>query len=239
MRAPLSSLYKKLPSYRGLLRSVLGNISLVNTAEVVTRKVVRGAYVSTSTLLVSFCVANTGLHVIGYPACIEGASMKPFLNQTSYYPSLSWLYLNVDWVFVNLLAARSFEFERGEVVVFVSPKDPHDFVIKRLVGLEGDIIADSKFSEHEVVVPKGHCWLEGDNESNSIDSNNYGPVPLGLIFAKASHIIWPPERWQSIEPNPSKGRLKAFETTGVAKTLRISSRLPKVPSSETEEEDWI
>ena len=122
MRAALSSFYKKLPSYRGVLRSVLGNISVADTAEVVTRRVCRIAYVGTSTLVVSFCVANTGLHVVGYPACIEGASMKPFLNQTSYYPSLSWLYLNVDWVFVNLWVARTFKFERGEVVVFVSPK---------------------------------------------------------------------------------------------------------------------
>lgn len=110
-------------------------------------------------------------------------------------------------------------------------------MIKRLIGLEGDIIADSKFSEYEIVVPKGHCWLEGDNESNSIDSNNYGPVALGLIFAKASHIIWPPERWQRIEPNPAKGRSKNFESIKGSQCLRISNRIPKVP--QIEEEDWM
>ena len=31
-------------------------------------------------------------------------------------------------------------------------------------------------------------------------------VPVGLIHAKASHIIWPPERWGRIEKEIPKGR---------------------------------
>ena len=30
-------------------------------------------------------------------------------------------------------------------------------------------------------MPRGHVWIEGDNESNSNDSNQFGPVAAGLI----------------------------------------------------------
>ncbi|KFM78284.1 Mitochondrial inner membrane protease subunit 2, partial [Stegodyphus mimosarum] len=33
-----------------------------------------------------------------------------------------------------------------------------------------------------------------------MDSNFFGPVSVGLIIAKASHIVWPPSRWQKLEP---------------------------------------
>jgi hypothetical protein len=25
---------------------------------------------------------------------------------------------------------------------------------------------------------KGHCWVEGDNWDNSVDSNKYGPISM-------------------------------------------------------------
>lgn len=40
-------------------------------------------------------------------------------------------------------------------------------------------------------MPEGHCWLAGDNINMSRDSREYGPVPLGLIRAKAIARIWP------------------------------------------------
>ena len=32
-----------------------------------------------------------------------------------------------------------------------------------------------------VQVPRGHLWVEGDNEHNSNDSNHFGPVASGLV----------------------------------------------------------
>jgi signal peptidase I len=34
-----------------------------------------------------------------------------------------------------------------------------------------------------LVVPQGYCFLLGDNRNHSIDSRNFGPVPLSNIFA--------------------------------------------------------
>jgi hypothetical protein len=33
-------------------------------------------------------------------------------------------------------------------------------------------------------VPPGHIWIEGDNHEVSIDSRNYGPIPIGLLEGK-------------------------------------------------------
>lgn len=52
--------------------------------------------------------------------------------------------------------------------------------------------------------------MEGDNLAHSMDSNNFGPVSLGLITAKASYIVWPPSRWQYIENKLPK---KSFSTS--------------------------
>ncbi|EFJ43524.1 hypothetical protein VOLCADRAFT_119055 [Volvox carteri f. nagariensis] len=41
----------------------------------------------------------------------------------------------------------------------------------------------------------GRCWLEGDNPEASGDSRNmYGPVHLGLLEGRVTHVIWPPWR---------------------------------------------
>jgi inner membrane protease subunit 2 len=80
--------------------------------------------------------------------------------------------------------------------------DPYDYVIKRLVGVEGDVVVGSTFSRHRPVnVAAGSCWVEGDNRKSSVDSYSaYGPIPSGLIFGKATHVIWPPSRWRRLQP---------------------------------------
>ncbi len=147
--------------------------------------------------------STTFFNVVGYPASITGVSMRPALNDFDYKrieKHAFFNYLDLDWVFVNCWAARDFEFHRGEIVVLISPKDPYDKVIKRIVALEGDVIENSRYSPRvDIVVPEGGCWVEGDNRTNSVDSNScYGPVSTGLIVGKATHIIWPPERWGRI-----------------------------------------
>jgi inner membrane protease subunit 2 len=149
--------------------------------------------------------------MVGYPACVNGKSMQPMFNfsqETSNshrYNFSSWrnsaFRLDLDWVFVNCWAARNFEFKRGDIVVFVSPKDPYDYVIKRLIAQEGDILSSYRYERSDLLIPEGHCWVEGDNWDNSVDSNRYGPIPKGLVFGVATHVIWPPHKWQKITPS--------------------------------------
>ncbi|KAF6008585.1 hypothetical protein HII13_003909 [Brettanomyces bruxellensis] len=35
-----------------------------------------------------------------------------------------------------------------------------------------------------VIVPEGHCWVTGDNLTDSIDSRTYSVLPMGLICGK-------------------------------------------------------
>jgi inner membrane protease subunit 1 len=92
--------------------------------------------------------------------------------------------------------------KRGDLVTFLSVYDPKKSVCKRVIGLPGDIIcvfpekaiaiasASASSSDDEVnqvehiVVPRGHVWLSGDNLSNSRDSSEFGPIPMGLIQGK-------------------------------------------------------
>ena len=40
-------------------------------------------------------------------------------------------------------------------------------------------------------VPAGHVWIEGDNPTHSLDSRQYGPVPLALIRGRVLVQVWP------------------------------------------------
>ena len=128
-----------------------------------------------------------------YAAQVEGQSMQPLLN-----PSLEQRCNDV--VLLSRLQKRSFAYSRGDVVVLTSPRDPRTSMIKRIIALPGDTVRPQpRFpGERLVLIPDGHVWVEGDHAGCSLDSNVHGPVPLGLVTAKAVAVIWPPSRWQAI-----------------------------------------
>ena len=113
------------------------------------------------------------------PQQMAGPSMLPTLGTEG------------ELVIVDRLSIRrsSFNINRGELLVLLSPLDPQRFVCKRVLGLPGDIICvdptgEKAPSTEHVVIPKGHVWIIGDNASASRDSRTYGPVPMGLIQGK-------------------------------------------------------
>ncbi|CAO1407249.1 unnamed protein product [Diamesa serratosioi] len=140
-------------------------------------------------LLLGLPVGVTIIDTLGYVARVDGDSMKPTFNPLG----------NSDYVFLSKFSARNYEVNRGEIVSLISPKDPEQKIIKRVVGTSGDVIQTLGFKEKYVKIPQGYFWIEGDNSSNSLDSNTFGPCSLGLLTAKATHIVWPPNRWQRLE----------------------------------------
>lgn len=136
-------------------------------------------------------VAVTFLDRVACVARVEGASMQPSLNPGGSQSS--------DVVLLNHWKVRNFEVQRGDIVSLVSPKNPEQKIIKRVIALEGDIIRTMGHKNRYVKVPRGHIWVEGDHHGHSFDSNSFGPVSLGLLHALATHILWPPERWQKLE----------------------------------------
>ncbi|KAJ0818371.1 putative signal peptidase I [Helianthus annuus] len=55
------------------------------------------------------------------------------------------------------------------------------------------------FSYDVVKIPEGYCWVEGDNPTDSLDYRSFGPIPLGLIRGRVTHILWSPQRGQKID----------------------------------------
>ncbi|XP_045503812.1 mitochondrial inner membrane protease subunit 2 [Colias croceus] len=135
-------------------------------------------------------IGVTFLDTVGYVARVEGISMQPVLNPES---------TNTDYVFLSRWSVKDYNVQRGDIISLVSPKDPNQKIIKRVVALEGDIVSTLGYKTAYVRVPEGHCWVEGDHTGHTLDSNTFGPVSLGLINAKAKFIVWPPNRWQSLE----------------------------------------
>ena len=80
---------------------------------------------------------------------------------------------------------------RGDLLVYTSPKDPEEYLIKRLIAGEGDVIrTEGRYSQAVVRIPPGHVWVEGDNWANSVDSNKYGTVPkVGQYSQEHEHFL--------------------------------------------------
>jgi signal peptidase I len=88
-----------------------------------------------------------------------------------------------DWV----LAAPLRHPHRGDVVVVEHPGRPGYEMVKRLIGLPGDLVGDRRMRADE-------WWVEGDLAAASTDSRSFGPVTRDELKAKALLIYWPKER---------------------------------------------
>ncbi|KAM8972053.1 mitochondrial inner membrane protease subunit 2 [Pelodytes ibericus] len=144
-----------------------------------------------SGFFVSVPVTVTFLDRVACVARVEGVSMQPSLNPAGRSDS--------DVVLLNRWSIRNYEVQRGNIVSLLSPKNPEQKIIKRVIALEGDIVKTMGHKNRYIKVPKGHMWVEGDHYGHSFDSNAFGPVSLGLLHAHATYILWPPNRWQKLQ----------------------------------------
>ncbi len=128
---------------------------------------------------------------------VDGASMLPTLT-------------NGELVIVNKLAYKLGEPARGDIIVFYFPVDPSQEFIKRVVGLPGDQVSIHKGAilingqrldepylsvkpnyDGDWTVGNGQLFVLGDNRNNSLDSHNWGTVPMEYVIGKAIFIYWP------------------------------------------------
>ncbi|KAJ2381137.1 hypothetical protein GGI05_006081 [Coemansia sp. RSA 2603] len=98
----------------------------------------------------------------------------------------------------------------GDIVIFISPNDPHRRAVKRVLGVAGDTVCvDPTIDMQEYIqIPPGYVWLQGDNHSNSTDSRTYGPIPVSLLRGRVLGCVWPSPRWlkNGVEIVPGKFR---------------------------------
>jgi signal peptidase I len=136
---------------------------------------------------------------------VDGTSMQPGLNNNQY-------------VLVNKLAYLFHAPERGDVIVFHWPVDTTKDLIKRVIGIPGDVIVIDKTTVRvngvlltepyisapvnpvgiKWVVPSDDYFVMGDNRQVSDDSRDWGFVPKSYIIGKAVLVYWPINSWQFI-----------------------------------------
>jgi len=136
---------------------------------------------------------------------VDGTSMLPGLKNNQY-------------VLVNKLAYLFHVPERGDVIVFHWPVDTNKDLIKRVIGVPGDVIViDNKkvgvngvlLNEPYIsgpanqagktwVVPPNDYFVMGDNRQVSDDSRDWGFVPKSYIIGKAVFVYWPLNSWHFI-----------------------------------------
>ena len=179
-------------------------------------------------LPVSYAFVDLGYNV----SVVSGASMAPSLNPDAdderggagAGSATRW---KRDVVLCERWAAHALRIARGDVVAMSSPDEPGTCLVKRVLALEGDWVvatpaareamawrtggdgAAPKDADDDVLqVPRGHCWVEGDNPTCSVDSaTSFGPVPLSLVHARVRYVCWPPwragTRVPPMSPSPS------------------------------------
>ncbi|ORY65495.1 mitochondrial inner membrane protease subunit 2 [Pseudomassariella vexata] len=138
-------------------------------------------------------------------AFINGPSMYPFMNAEKDQTTAPDVTVAWKWNAQHNLA-------RGMIVLFWNPRKPEITVVKRVVGLEGDIITTRPpYPALVIRVPPGHIWVEGDGgERDSIDSNVYGPIATALVIGTIPFVLKPLHRagWVRWWEHPVNGRVR-------------------------------
>lgn len=139
------------------------------------------------------------------PNQIKGASMEP-----TFY--------NGNYIFTSKVTYKLREPERGDVVVFHSPKNNDIEYIKRIIGIPGDTILIQNTTVNvngtpinepyisaatelmyggfvqegvPITVPENHYFVMGDNRPRSSDSREFGPVPYESIIGQVIYRYFP------------------------------------------------
>ncbi|KAG0258587.1 hypothetical protein DFQ27_004552 [Actinomortierella ambigua] len=117
--------------------------------------------------------------------------------------------LKNDLVLQNRWVIAANDYRIGDVVTLTCPVDPNRKITKRIIALEGDIVQTrSPYPEPTIRVPRGHCWIEGDEGFHSRDSNFYGPVPLGLLKERIEWVLYPFQRFGRVERQTRDSRVR-------------------------------
>ena len=163
---------------------------------------------------------------------IDGSSMHPALIDTQHVIASKIAYLRIDPSALMKISpldktkdgsfslVTSLKPVHGDVVAFAYPEDPSKGLIKRIIGLPGDVIEiesgyvirnGQKLEESyvvsrdrrnisEVTVPADSYYVLGDNRRRSTDSRDWGFVPSDHIIGRAWFSYWPSDRLEFIHP---------------------------------------
>ena len=148
--------------------------------------------------------------VLGYRTFrIPTATMEPTL-------------MTEDHILADLKCYGSRTPERGDIIVFLYPRDRSAFFVKRVVAIEGDTIEvrgkkvilngtelEEPYAQYlydrsrtayghrpdmkPTKVPEACVFVMGDNRDRSADSRHFGFVPLADVEGKVLFVYWNPD----------------------------------------------
>ncbi len=157
--------------------------------------------VAETVLLAALIFFGTRLLVQNF--LVEGPSMSPNLADS-------------EFLLVNKLSYLTDGPRRGDVIVFRSPRNPDEDLVKRVIGLpnetieiragqvvvNGHLIDESSYFRGSIgpdtpprQVPEGAYFVMGDNRLQSRDSRAIGAVPRASIVGQVWLVYWPPGKF--------------------------------------------
>jgi len=149
--------------------------------------------------IIAFLIVAPVRFFVAQPFIVSGASMQPTFETGEY-------------LIIDQLSYHFESPERGDVIIFRYPKDPHKFFIKRIIGLPNETVTirgtdiTIKNADNPDGTPLPEPYLEegtargdflsialgpdeyfvlGDNRNASSDSRVWGPVPEENIIGRA------------------------------------------------------
>lgn len=157
------------------------------------------------------------------PNQVKGASMEPTFHTG-------------DYIMTSKITYKFRGYQRGDVIVFHSPKNPDIEYIKRIIGLPGDkimvkegqvyvnnqtinetyISAQTNLWEggflkegEPIIVPEDYLFVMGDNRPRSSDSREFGPIPISSVIGQVFYRYFPPQKTGWIK-NPLPPNLRSL-----------------------------
>lgn len=142
------------------------------------------------------------------PNQVKGASMEPTFHTSEY-------------ILTSRITYKFRKMQRGDVVVFKSPKNPDIEYIKRIIGMPGDVVTitdgvvtvnDNLLSEQYIAattnlweggcvkngepysVPDGEVFVMGDNRPRSSDSREFCSIPIQSLIGQVFYRYFPADK---------------------------------------------
>ena len=156
---------------------------------------------------------------VAQPFIVSGHSMVPTFGDG-------------DYLIVDEISYKTHEPQRGEVIVFKLPSNHSRFLIKRVIGLPGEIVVinGSKITitkkDGEVIqldenyikenfsaygtweLQDEEYFVMGDNRNNSSDSRSWGVLDKELIIGKTFLRLFP---FQNLDLKPGQAEPSQME----------------------------
>lgn len=150
------------------------------------------------TIVVALILTLVIRHFVVESFVVRGSSMEPTLHDGQR-------------LLVTKFSYRFGTPRPGDIIVFRSPFNPDDDLIKRVIATEGDTVElvrgdvhvngsrreEAYIANHDSSilpprnVPADRIFVLGDNRPNSEDSRFFGSVPVKMIKGKALVVWWP------------------------------------------------